>query len=140
MKIFEGKVISTGMNNTAVVEVFRVTPHPLYRKLIRLSKKYKVDNTGFETVVVGSVVKITETKPVSKYKYFKISELVKAGEGMAVIEKKVDKVAKTETVKSEASVAQDNKVKASVRKTQNKEVKKPTKKTTKVSKTKKESK
>ncbi len=118
MKIFEGKVISTGMNNTVVVEVFRTTPHPLYKKLIRLSKKYKVDNRGFENVVVGSVVKIQETKPVSKYKYFKISEVVKAGEGMPEVSKKVEKVVKTETIKADAVVAksEDKKVKAEAKK------------------------
>lgn len=76
MKVFEGKVTSTGMNSTVVVEVFRLTPHPLYRKLVKLSKKFKVDSTGFEDIAVGQTVKIVETKPISKYKYFKISEIV----------------------------------------------------------------
>lgn len=76
MKILEGKITSIKMEKTAVVEVSRVKPHPLYRKLIRLSKKYKVDNTGFEDVEVGSFVKIQEIKPLSKDKYFKISEIL----------------------------------------------------------------
>lgn len=127
MKIFEGKVMSTGMNNTVVVEVFRTTPHPLYRKLVRLSKKFKVDNTGFENVVVGSVVKIQETKPVSKYKYFKILELVKAGEGMPEVEKKVERKSEKDIVKVEAEM----KAKTESKKTT---AKKPVKKTTKAKK------
>jgi small subunit ribosomal protein S17 len=141
MKIFEGKVISTGMNNTVVVEVFRITPHPLYKKLVRLSKKFKVDNTGFENVVVGSVVKIQETKPVSKFKYFKISELVKAGEGMPVEEKKVEKVKKLETVSVRQAQEATLKAETSVQKGQDKKVKTAVKKPVKkITKTKKETK
>ncbi len=71
MKIFEGIIVSVGMNKTAVVELSRKTPHPLYKKLIKRSKKFKADTTGFEPVV-GSLVKIVETRPISKDKYFKI--------------------------------------------------------------------
>ena len=71
MKIFEGIVISIGMNKTAIVEVSRRTPHPLYKKLIKRSKKYKADSAGF-TPVIGNLVKIIETRPISKDKYFKI--------------------------------------------------------------------
>ena len=76
MKIFEGIVISIGMNKTAVVEVSRKTPHTLYRKLIKRSKKFKVDNRGFEEAGVGTSVQITETRPISKRKYFKITGII----------------------------------------------------------------
>jgi len=92
MKILEGKLISVKMQNTAVVEVKRVKPHPLYRKLIRLSKKYKVENTGFEDLAVGTEVKIQEIKPVSKEKYFKIIEVISKNEI-----KKISKKEKKET-------------------------------------------
>jgi small subunit ribosomal protein S17 len=75
MKIFEGLVVSKDKNNTAVVEITRRTPHPLYKKLIRLSKKLKADTTGFE-IEIGNKVKIVETRPISKSKYFKIMEVV----------------------------------------------------------------
>lgn len=76
MKIFEGIVISIGMNKTVVVEVFRRTPHPLYRKLIKRSKKLKADNAGFEELEVGNRVRIIETRPISKDKYFRVSEIL----------------------------------------------------------------
>lgn len=76
MKIFEGIVVSGGKNNTVVVEVSRRTPHPLYKKLIRLSKKLKADTTGIE-VMIGEKVKIAETRPMSKDKYFKVIEIIK---------------------------------------------------------------
>lgn len=82
MKIFEGIVVSVGMKNTAVVEVFRKTPHPLYRKLIKKSKKIKADTSSFEPVV-GNIVRITETRPMSKDKYFKITKIL----GEAVVKK-----------------------------------------------------
>lgn len=75
MKIFEGTIVSVGMNKTIVVEVVRRTPHPLYKKLLKRSKNYNVDPGDFE-VEVGNKVKITETRPISKNKYFKISEVL----------------------------------------------------------------
>lgn len=75
MKIFEGIVVSGGKNKTVVVEVSRRTPHPLYRKLMRLSKKLKAD-TGDLEVMIGNKVKIGETRPMSKGKYFKVLEIV----------------------------------------------------------------
>ena len=80
MKVFEGIIVSEGSTNTVVVEIFRKTPHPLYRKLIKRSRKFKVDNRGFEDAGVGTRVKITETRPISKDKYFKISEIVSSGQ------------------------------------------------------------
>lgn len=99
MKILEGILISVKMKNTAVVEVYRVKPHPLYRKLVRLSKKYKVDNTGFEDLELGTEVRIQEIKPISKKKYFKIIETitkkeVKKGKKVQPVEKKEVKAKK----------------------------------------------
>lgn len=76
MKVLEGILISKKLKDTYVVEVSRVRPHPLYKKLVKISKKYKVSNTGFEDIELGTQVRIQETKPVSKKKYFKISEVI----------------------------------------------------------------
>lgn len=73
-KVLVGKVVSVKMQGTVLVEVVRRTPHALYKKLMRRSKKYKVDPNGFEPVV-GHTVKIEETKPVSKDKHFKLIEI-----------------------------------------------------------------
>lgn len=75
MKIFNGKVISK-IPKTAVVEVGRKTVHPMYKKVLKRSKKYKVD-TGDLTVSVGDRVSIIETRPISKDKHFKIREVLK---------------------------------------------------------------
>lgn len=96
MKTFEGIVVSNQMKNTVVVEVFRVTPHPLYRKLVKLSKKFKADTVDFGNINVGAVVRITETKPMSKDKYFKVSKVISKGEGLVSVdsEKELEKVMK----------------------------------------------
>lgn len=87
MKIFEGIVISTKMQKTVIVEVMRKVAHPLYKKLLKRNKKYKVDNTGF-SVSEGDRVKIVETKPISKDKHFKILKILNnKGQGEIKIQK-----------------------------------------------------
>jgi small subunit ribosomal protein S17 len=75
-KTFNGKIISLKMNKTAVVEVVRRSPHPLYKKLLRKSSSYKAD-TGDLTLTLGQKVKIAETRPISKGKFFKVVEVIK---------------------------------------------------------------
>lgn len=75
-KILEGKIVSLKMQGTAVVEVTRRKLHPLYGRLLKRGKKYKVDTAGL-TLSVGDRVRIIETRPVAKDKYFKIMEVVK---------------------------------------------------------------
>lgn len=77
-KVLEGIIVSLKMQNTAIVSVSRVYPHPLYRKLIRKDKKIKADLTGFFPSI-GDRVKIAETKPISKTKHFKLMEVLKNG-------------------------------------------------------------
>ncbi len=69
-----GKVVSTKMNKTVLVETERLVPHPLYRKRLKKTKKFKVhDEVG---VKVGDKVKIVSTRPLSKDKYFKVGEVI----------------------------------------------------------------
>ena len=68
-KILTGKVISTAMNGVAIVEVTRKTPHPLYKKLLKRSKNFKVALNG-NAVTVGDTVQIIETRPISKDMHF----------------------------------------------------------------------
>jgi small subunit ribosomal protein S17 len=74
MRVFTGKVVSTKMAKTAVVEVVRVVAHPVYKKRVRTTRKYHVhDELG---VHEGEVVRFVETKPISKTKKWKIIEVV----------------------------------------------------------------
>lgn len=75
MNVFEGIVVGTNMQDTAIVEVTRRIAHPLYRKLLKRTKRYKVDTKGFD-VTIGNLVKIVQTRPISKEKFFKIAEIM----------------------------------------------------------------
>ena len=77
-KILNGVVVSLKMKNTAIVNVTRKFPHPLYKKLIKRDDKFNVDISTFSPMV-GDRVKIVETKPISKTKHFKIMEVMKNG-------------------------------------------------------------
>lgn len=75
MKRFVGTIIAT-TPKTAIVEIVRRVPHKLYGKLLKRSTKLKVA-VGDNPVVLGQTVTITETRKVSKGKYFMIESLKK---------------------------------------------------------------
>ncbi len=75
-KIQTGKVVSVKMQNTVVVQIERKVAHPLYKKLMKRSKKFKADTAGIE-LNVGDKVKIASIRPMSKDKYFKVLEVIK---------------------------------------------------------------
>lgn len=74
-KVRSGRVISDKMDKTRVVAVERVTRHPLYGKTIRRTKKYKIHDEANESRV-GDMVKIMETRPLSKDKRWTLVEIV----------------------------------------------------------------
>ena len=78
-KVITGSVISKKMDKTAVVAVEKLRRHPLYRKMMRKVMKYKAHDEKNE-VGVGDVVKLIETRPVSKDKRWKVIEIVSKGE------------------------------------------------------------
>lgn len=72
-KVLSGKVVSVGMKNTVVIEVERRIQHPMYKKLIKKNKKMLADTNNIE-LIVGDVVRIQETRPLSKNKNFRVIE------------------------------------------------------------------
>jgi small subunit ribosomal protein S17 len=74
-----GVVTSDKMEKTVVVSVDRVTRHPLYGKVIKLSKKYQAHNED-NTVKIGDTVRIRECRPISKNKKFFVEEVLVRGE------------------------------------------------------------
>ncbi len=73
-KTFVGKVISTKMQKTVVVEVEQLLSHPLYKKFLRRRKKYKAHTE--ENLSVGDKVKIMQCRPISKEKKWKVVEVL----------------------------------------------------------------
>ncbi len=76
MKIIQGKIVSVKMQGVVVVEVKRKIPHPLYKKLLNKSKKYKAQ-VGDMTLAQGDKVRIAQIRPVSKDTHFKVMEVIK---------------------------------------------------------------
>jgi small subunit ribosomal protein S17 len=75
-KTLIGKVVSTKMAKTIVVQVERQKAHPLYRRVVSRSKKfYAHDEKGIANV--GDFVKVEETRPLSKLKRWRLMEVVK---------------------------------------------------------------
>ena len=70
-RILNGKVVKKSGNKTVSVLVTRQTTHPIYKKIIRLSKKYLAHDNN-NSISVGDSVKIQETRPLSKSKSWEI--------------------------------------------------------------------
>ena len=75
-KTFVGTVVSDKMQKTVVVSIQRRVAHPRYGKLIKITKRFKADTNGME-VKVGQTIKMEETRPISKGKFFKVIEIIK---------------------------------------------------------------
>jgi len=72
-RILQGTVVSDKTDKTIVVEVERRYTHPLYKKVVRRSKKYHAhDETN--SAKVGDRVRIQETAPISKTKRWRLVE------------------------------------------------------------------
>jgi small subunit ribosomal protein S17 len=70
-----GKVVSDKMNKTVTVLVERRVKHPLYGKVIRLSKKYHAHDEG-NACHAGDTVVIEECRPISRTKAWKVVRVV----------------------------------------------------------------
>jgi len=77
-RILEGVVVSDKNDKTIVVKVERRLRHPVLKKTVRLSKKYHAHDEK-NTARTGDVVRIEETRPISKQKRWALLETVAAG-------------------------------------------------------------
>ena len=74
-KVREGLVVKDKMDKTVVVAVETRKVHPLYKKRIRVTKKYKAHDEN-NTCKIGDKVKIIETRPLSREKRWRVIEIV----------------------------------------------------------------
>ncbi len=81
-----GSVVSNKMEKTVVVQVEDLKRHPVYRKVVTHRVKFKAHDENKECGM-GDVVRIVETRPLSKDKRWKVVEIVKKKE-VAEIEPK----------------------------------------------------
>jgi small subunit ribosomal protein S17 len=71
-----GEVVSTKMTKTIVVEVSRRVPHPLYKKIINKRKKFYAHDEQ-TSARVGDVVRIVESRPLSKMKRWTLADVIR---------------------------------------------------------------
>lgn len=70
-----GIVVSDKMDKTVVVEIKQKTKHPLYKKTITTTKRFKAHDENNQCGI-GDTVEITETRKLSKDKYFRVSKII----------------------------------------------------------------
>ncbi|MGK0288986.1 MAG: small subunit ribosomal protein S17 [bacterium] len=75
-KIRQGIVVSTKMEKTGVILVERTVQHPLYKRTVRLTKKYKFHDEE-NACNEGDFIRVIECKPISKDKKWRLLEIVK---------------------------------------------------------------
>jgi len=71
-----GLIVSDKMDKSVVVQVERFVKHKVYKKFMKRYKKYHAHDEKNEGRI-GDTVKIIETRPLSKLKRFRVSEIVK---------------------------------------------------------------
>lgn len=74
-KVRVGRVVSDKMDKTVVVAVETFVTHPLYKKHIKKTTKFKAHDENNECGV-GDVVRIMETRPISKEKRWRVVDIV----------------------------------------------------------------
>jgi small subunit ribosomal protein S17 len=70
-----GTVVAKKMRKTVTVEVVRQVRHPLYRKIVRRKQTFLVHDDA-EKCKVGDIVRIIETRPISKTKRWRVLEII----------------------------------------------------------------
>ena len=73
-----GRVVSDKMDKTVVVSVERLRRHPIYKRVVRLSSKFKAHDQD-NIAKVGDTVRIEESRPLSREKRWTVVEIVARG-------------------------------------------------------------
>jgi small subunit ribosomal protein S17 len=73
-----GRVVSDKMDKTVVVSVERLRRHPIYKRVVRLSSKFKAHDAE-NAARVGDTVRIEESRPLSREKRWRVIEVVARG-------------------------------------------------------------
>ena len=87
-----GRVVSDKMDKTIVVSVERLARHPMYKRVIRLTTKFKAHDENNEAHV-GDTVRIEESRPLSATKRWRLTEIVTRagiGAGEAVVSEEAE--------------------------------------------------
>ena len=74
-KVYQGRVVSDKMDKTITVDIETKRNHPVYGKRINYSKKLKAHDEN-NSAKTGDIVRVMETRPLSKDKRFRLVEIV----------------------------------------------------------------
>jgi small subunit ribosomal protein S17 len=88
-KSLTGTVVSDRMDKTVVVVVETTTRHRLYRKILRRSQRYLVHDDRLEAKP-GDLVRILETRPLSRRKRWRVAEILQRGEVAEIAPREID--------------------------------------------------
>jgi small subunit ribosomal protein S17 len=99
-----GRVVSNKMQKTVVVAVDRTTHHRLYRRTVRVTKRYYAHDDA-DSLQIGDVVRIIETRPLSKLKRWRVAEVLRHSQGQPVVI--AEPAEATSTVAAAAGAAAD---------------------------------
>jgi small subunit ribosomal protein S17 len=84
----EGRVVSNKMEKTVVVAIERRSLHPIYKKVVRTTKKIMAHDES-NSLEVGALVRVVESKPLSRHKRWVVEAVLQA-EGAPVLETLAD--------------------------------------------------
>ncbi len=87
-KIRLGRVVSNRMDKTVIVAVETLKRYPLYKKTIKRMVKYKAHDEKNECHL-GDMVRIVETRPLSRHKRWRVAEIITKGEVAEVQPKEI---------------------------------------------------
>ena len=74
-KVRIGNVVSDKMDKTIVVAIERLVQHPLYKKSIKKTVKFKAHDENNESHI-GDIVEVMETRPLSKDKRWRVTQII----------------------------------------------------------------
>ena len=80
-----GTVVSNKMNKTIVVAVESLKKHRIYKRTYKQTKRFQAHDEE-NICQVGDIVRIEETRPLSKMKHWRLVEIVKRGSGIVPVE------------------------------------------------------
>ena len=83
-KVLQGEVISNRMHKTITVKVERRVRHPMYERVVKRSKKFHAHDEHNQCQI-GDIVRITETRPLSKTMCWRLLEVVRRQAGAPVV-------------------------------------------------------
>src|SRR6187397_16664 len=101
-----GRVVSDKMDKTIVVSVERLQRHPLYKRVIRLTTKFKAHDERNEARI-GDTVRIVESRPLSATKRWRMVEIVARGDETAGETVVAEEQATSDAIHSAAHTGRD---------------------------------